>query len=55
MKETENRRLTWKDKFKRDLLRENMIAVERAKVNRKRDIKEEEEKRAAAKVLSRLF
>ena len=40
MKETESKRLTWKDKFKRDLMRENMNGVEKARANRKRDIKE---------------
>ena len=39
MKDTETKKLTWKDKFKRDLMRENMTAVERAKANKKRDIK----------------
>jgi hypothetical protein len=27
IKDTDSKRLTWKDKFKRDLMRENMTAV----------------------------
>lgn len=39
MKETETRKLTWKDKFKRDLMRENFEAVEKARANKNKDIK----------------
>lgn len=55
LKTFEGKKLNWKEKFKRDLFRENLKFVETVKAMKKRDIKEEEEKRAAAKNLSKLF
>jgi hypothetical protein len=36
----ETKKLTWKDKFKRELFRENLKQIQTAKARRKREIKE---------------